>query len=170
MVEKCGQFPSYATIEQGSVKSLRKLIPGDDGAELARAIGLASHGVGIGSFVYVRRIFERVIKRKFDELQTTEGWPPEALDGKRMDQRIQLMKDHLPDFLVRNNKLYGILSLGIHELNEEDCLSFFPIAYSSIKFILDEDRRKREEKNERIEIESAIAGYKPPASQAEVSG
>ncbi|ABE61220.1 hypothetical protein Nham_0324 [Nitrobacter hamburgensis X14] len=168
-VEKCGQFPSYATIEQGSIKGLRKLIPGEDGAELARAIGLASHGVGIGSFVYVRRIFERVIKRKFEELRDSENWPVDALDGKRLDERIQLMKDHLPDFLVRNQKLYGILSLGIHELNEQDCLDFFTIAYSSIKFILDEDRRKREEKAERAEAERAIAGYKPPISEAQAS-
>jgi hypothetical protein len=168
-VGKCGQFPAYATIEQGSIKGLRKVIPGEDGAELARAIGLASHGVGIGSFVYVRRIFERVIKRKFDDLQVSESWPANALDGKRIDERIQLMKDHLPDFLVRNTRLYGILSLGIHELKEQDCLDFFTVAYSSIKFILDEDRRKREEKTERAEAERAIAGYKPPVSQTQAS-
>ena len=35
--------------------------------EFTKAIGLAANGVGIGSFVYLRRIFENLVFQAFDE-------------------------------------------------------------------------------------------------------
>jgi hypothetical protein len=160
-VEKWGQYPSAATLAQGDTKRLRKGLDEEDAAELVRAVGLAGHGIGIGSFVYFRSVFERVINRKLEELKAQEGWSDDALEGKRMVERIELMADHLPDFVVKNKRLYGILSLAIHELEEKDCLDFFDIAYASIRFILDDDLRKREEASERRQAERAIANYNP---------
>jgi hypothetical protein len=70
---------------------------------------------------------ERLIKKCFDENKAAEGWTEDQYKV-RMEDRILLMKDHLPEFLVDNRKLYAILSLGVHELTEADCLSFFPVA------------------------------------------
>jgi hypothetical protein len=159
-VEKCGQSPSQADIELGNVKDLRKVASAEDGTELVRAIGLAAHGIGIGAFVYIRRVFERVIRRRFTEIREAMGWPEDALDRKRMDDCIDMMRDHLPDFLVENKRLYGILSLHIHELTEEDCRDFFDVAIKSIKFILHDEQRKREEEAERREVTTAIASVK----------
>ncbi|MVT69939.1 hypothetical protein GPL21_33160 [Bradyrhizobium pachyrhizi] len=159
-VEKVGQFPTQADIELGNVAELRKVATGEDAAELVRAIGLAAHGVGIGAFVYLRRVFERVIRRRFGEVREARGWPENALEGKRMDECIEMMRDHLPDFLVKNRRLYGILSLHIHELTEDDCRDFFDVAIKSIKFILRDEQRKREEEAERRELQAAIASVK----------
>ncbi len=50
---------------------------------------------------------------------------------KHMDEKISLLQDHLPPFLVKNKKIYSILSLGIHELEEDECRSFFPVLRQS---------------------------------------
>jgi len=56
---------------------------------------------------------------------------------------------------VKNSSIYSILSAGLHELTEEECLSDFAILKQSIVLILDEDRRRKEA--ERIENELAAA-------------
>jgi len=159
-IEKYGQYPPFADVAHGELRSRRKGLSEQDGREFYRAIGLESHGVGIGSFVYMRRIFERVIKNIFDEVKEKEGWTEADYPG-RIDERITLLKDHLPSFLVKNARLYSILSLGIHELDEQACLDFFDVARNSITFILDEAQRRKEEEEERRAAEHAISSYKP---------
>ena len=49
-----------------------------------------------------------------------------------------MLKDVLPTFLVNNVSIYSILSKGIHELEEDECLVCFPIIKTGIELILDE--------------------------------
>jgi hypothetical protein len=58
---KFGQLPSVADLATSEIDQYRKFVSKDDLVELKRAVGLAAHGVGIGSFVYLRRIFERLV-------------------------------------------------------------------------------------------------------------
>ena len=164
-VQKWGQLPSFADITESSTKQYRGVLSQQDARELNRASGLAAHGVGIGSLVYVRRIFERIINQRFVAYKDLENWDESEFRKIRMDERIGLMKDYLPGFLVENKKMYSILSLGIHELEEAECLAFFPVAWSAIIFILDEDHRKKEELAEREAAKKAIANYKPPRKE-----
>jgi hypothetical protein len=163
-VQKYGQYPSYASIAQDETKAYRKYLSEQDGQELHKAIGLAAHGVGIGSFVYMRRILERIIRSRFDQYKSEEGWTEDDWTKRRTGERINLMRQHLPDFMVQNSKLYSILSLGIHELNEDDCLRFFPVARESLMFILEDDDRKKAELARRAEAQKAIAGFKSGSS------
>lgn len=160
LVLKIGQFPSLADIANDESRAYRQVLMPEDGAELHRAIGLAAHGVGVGSFVYLRRVFERLIARRFDEFKADERWTDADFVGKRMEEKIELLEDHLPDFLVRNKKIYGILSKGIHELREDECLSAFEMLKQAIFFILDEDRHKKEELERRRRAEEAIAKFR----------
>lgn len=54
-IQKVGQFPSFADIAVDESKQYTKLLSSEDAAEFHKAIGLAAHGVGIGSFVYIRK-------------------------------------------------------------------------------------------------------------------
>jgi hypothetical protein len=162
IIQKIGQYPSFADIAVDESKAYRPVLSSVDAFELNRAIGLAAHGVGIGSFVYLRRIFERLIHRRFDEFKAQEEWTDKDFEQRRMDERIELLADHLPQFLVKNKKLYGILSRGIHELDEQECLSFFEVMRASTVIILDEDKRKKEEKAQQEKLKKAIAAYAPP--------
>jgi hypothetical protein len=130
-IQKIGQFPSYADIAIDQSKIYSKLLGKEDAAEFHKALGLAAHGVGIGSYVYIRRIFERLIQKRFDEFKVKEGWDEVAYQKLRMSDRIEFLKDHLPVFLIKNRRIYSILSLGIHDLDENTCLGFFEVLRTS---------------------------------------
>jgi hypothetical protein len=86
-LQKIGQFPSLADIAIDEGKTYRTVLTREDSSEFHKAIGLAAHGVGIGSFVYLRRIFERLVISRFEEFETVEGWAdddfPKAHGGAR---------------------------------------------------------------------------------------
>jgi hypothetical protein len=55
-----------------------------------------------------------------------------------MEEKIVLLRSHLPAFLLKNKSIYSILSNGIHELTESECLSYFEPLRVGIALILDE--------------------------------
>lgn len=144
-VEKVGQHPSLADIANDEAATYRSVLDKNDASELHKAIGLAAHGVGIGSFVYLRRIFERLISDRFKSFKEVEGWDEAAFFQLKMDEKVKFLQGHIPNFLYENRRLYGILSKGIHELSDEVCLKAFEPLKISIKFILEEDKKKKEE-------------------------
>ena len=159
-LQKIGQFPSLADIAIDEGKTYRTVLTREDSSEFHKAIGLAAHAVGIGSFVYLRRIFERLVIRRFEEFKTVEGWADDDFPN-RMADRVEFLHAHLPSFLVENSRVYSILSLGLHELDEEQCLRVFPVLKASIIWILDEDKKKKEELQLRNSLKKAIAEFTP---------
>lgn len=158
-IQKIGQFPSLADIENNKHEIHRKNMSPIDSKELYKAIGLAAHGVGIGSFVYLRRIMERIIMEKFNENKGMKGWNEQQFESKRIGERIEFLKEYLPEFLVSNKKIHSILSLGIHQLSEEQCIAIFNVLKRSIIYILEEDIRKKERLTSHQELENAIASF-----------
>ena len=158
VVEKIGQYPSLATITNDELARYRKFMSREDGVEFFKATGLAAHGVGIGSFVYLRRVFERLITKRFDEFKQVEGWSDDAFRKLRMAEKIALMKNHLPEFLVQNAKIYSILSSGIHSLTEARCAGFFEVLKDSIVTVLEDDMKRKDELDRRNRLTKAIAG------------
>jgi hypothetical protein len=111
-IEKVGQHPSLATIAIDEMREkYRSVLHGENWAELYKSIGLAAHGEGIGSFVYLRRVFERLILSRFDEFKADEGWKDDDFQQLRMDERIAFLKGHLPQYLVEIEK-YIQFSVG----------------------------------------------------------
>ena len=138
-VSKVGQYPSIADFHIGQVHKYNKVLPKDKMREFTKAIGLAANGVGIGSFVYLRRIFEHLVFEALEAAKVrNERFDVAAFNAARMNEKIQMLSGILPDFLVENHTIYGILSKGIHELSEEDCKKYFSILRESIEMILDE--------------------------------
>jgi hypothetical protein len=136
-IQKIGQYPSLADIATHKVRRYRKVL-GDRLAELTRADGLAAHGVGIGSFVYLRRIFEGLVQEARGTAKLEPHFDEELFDAARMDEKIGMLRHHLPEFLVENRAIYGILSVGIHELSEETCLGHYDVVRTGIVMILEE--------------------------------
>ena len=77
------------------------------------------------------------------------GWSEEAFSRARMEEKITLLASHLPEFLVKNRGLYGILSVGVHTLSEEQCLNAFPAVKVAIELTLD-DLLKSYERAEKL--------------------
>lgn len=154
---KIGQYPSLADIANDESKQYRQILQPSDAAEFHRAIGLAAHGVGIGSFVYLRRIIERLIGSCFEENKTAQGWPDEDFYRLRMAEKIGFLSGHIPDFLVDNKDVYRVLSKGLHELSEEECLAYFDVLKMAIVVILEEEQEKRKRAERKTVLTKAIA-------------
>lgn len=137
-MQKIGQFPSLADLNTYDVRQYSAVLDKADFKEFTKAIGLAAHGVGVGSFVYLRRIFENLVGAAYEIASSGSGWDDEAYQKGRMAERIQLLDGRLPEFLVENHSMYKILSQGIHELTEDECLSAFPVIKMGIELVLDE--------------------------------
>lgn len=155
-VEKIGQHPSYGDLQVHKSTRYKHVLTPAQAKELSRAIGLAAHDVGIAAYVYLRRIFEGLIEEARCEASQSVGWSDEAYVKSRMAERVQLLKNHLPEFLVKNAAMYSVLSKGIHELQEEECLIHFQTLRLAIELILDERHAAREKKKLIDEAERAI--------------
>jgi hypothetical protein len=145
---KTGQYPSVADLHISEIKKYKKLLSTEKLKEFTRAIGLAANGVGIGSFVYLRRIFENLISEAYEACLAASMVTEEEFQKARMKEKIELLSSQLPDFLVENKSIYSILSLGIHELDEATCLAYFDTLKVGIEIILDEklDELRKTEK------------------------
>ena len=113
--------------------------------------------MGIGSFVYIRRIFENLIDQAHNLAKSEiKDFSEDIYLNSRMDKKIIMLKDFLPVFLVENRILYAILSKGIHELSEEECLLYFDTVKIGIEQILDEKYIQNERASKIKESEKAI--------------
>lgn len=137
-IQKIGQNPSVADLNMHDVKKYASVLSKEYFNELKKAIGLAAHGIGVGSFVYLRRIFENLIEEAKLEAAKDDSFDEQAFKTARMNEKIKLLSGHLPSFLVENHQLYAILSKGVHELSEQECLDAFPAVKVGIELILDE--------------------------------
>lgn len=153
---KIGQWPSIADIGLGELRRFDRILGDTDRKELATAIGLHAHGVGVGSFVYLRRILERLIR----EAEARVGAPENS--QARIVDRIKALKGEIPEFLTQTPNLYGLLSVDIHELAEDDCLAAFPVVASAINEIIEEKlaAKLRTEARERTRRELDALGKK----------
>jgi hypothetical protein len=153
-IQKIGQHPSLADLNMYDVKKYADVLSNAAFREFTKAIGLAAHGVGVGSFVYLRRIFEGLVEEahKFAKSpeawsETGQAWDEDQYQKARVGEKIQMLNRYLPAFLVENRAMYGILSKGVHELSEEECLAAFPVVKVGIEIILDarleEDARRK---------------------------
>ena len=154
---KIGQFPSYASISVVNIEKYKSLLK-DEFAEFSKAIGLFSHGIGIGSFVYLRRIIENLVYKMYEnnksELQIKENEFYYELSFK---EKITSLEGYIPDFLVENRNLYSILSKGIHELSEEECKEYFPQLKLAIELILDDLLAKKIRRKKEKELSKFVA-------------
>lgn len=75
-----------------------------------------------------------------------------------MEEKITCLSEFLPEFLVEHKHLYGILSKGVHELSEEECLGSFDIVKTGIELILDEviEKKKKLEKIKKFKTGSQL--------------
>jgi hypothetical protein len=145
---KTGLFPSIADLSNHEIKKYKGVLDNESYNELSKAIGLVSHGVGIGSFVYLRRIFESLVEEAHKVATKNSPWDEDQYCRSRMDEKVLMLKNYLPEFLIANRSIYSILSLGIHSLDEQTCLDHFEAIKVSIELILDKkiEKRMREEK------------------------
>lgn len=157
IVIKVGQYPSLADIQFAQIsRKYNKSLTEGELFEFKRAIGLAAHGVGVGSFVYLRRIFENLIFETFDNNKEKIIVSEKDFRLKRMEEKIEILKEYLPSQLVEMKSIYSILSKGIHELEEQECLKYFPYLKLSIELILEQKIEIKAKKERDEAVKKAI--------------
>lgn len=149
---KIGQYPSLATLQVKNVKEYNKVLSKEKFSEFKRAIGLHSHGIGIGSFVYLRRVIEDLIEDAHKKAKKDTKFNENDYTTNKVVEKIKMLRGFIPDFLIENARLYSIISKGIHELTEEECNEIFPFIKASIEIILDEkiSQQKLEESKKKL--------------------
>ena len=155
-MKKIGQNPSVADLSFPELKEYRKVMSRDDERELKRAIGLYASGIGIGSYVYLRRIFERIIVTASNKAISDGKIKEEDFEKARVNEKIKMLSDYLPPLLVNNETFYGIVSKGIHELSEEECIEYFPVLKSFIMMILRQWEKMRKDEEEERKLSAAL--------------
>jgi len=153
---KIGQYPSLADLGQANLKRYRKVLDEARMSDLNRGIGLASHGVGVGSFVYLRRVFEHLVAEAASDAREADALDEQAFEAGRMSERIKLLQDFLPPFLVEHKDLYATLSDGVHNLSEEECLGLFDAIRIGIEVILDQRLEEAERAKKTAEARRAL--------------
>ena len=170
MLIKYGESPVFGP---PVAARLLKLI-GPDIENFLKGRRCENQGLGVGAFVYYRRVVEHQKNRIFKEIVKVSekiGAPKEkieilnaALEETQFTKALDMAKDAMPESLLINGHsplklLYRALSDGIHNLSDEDCLAYA----SSVRVVLAElsDRLSQALKDE-VEITNALARLLSP--------
>ncbi len=155
ILTKVGQTPSLEDIAGADLERYRAIL-GKEFAEMRRATGLFAHGIGIGSFVYLRRIFERLVEAARSTADPT-GEREADFRKLRMADRVSELADYLPPAVVKYKDAYGILSLGLHELTEAECKRYFPAVRAAVIMMLEQKYEAAEKAKITAELDRAVA-------------
>ena len=133
---KIGQHPSFAALSSKAYAKYKNIIP-KKYPELTRSLSAFSQGMGIAAFVYLRRIYEWLVESRF-------VGPPETKFTDKLNA-VEKTEKIVPEELESiKNELYSILSKGVHEYDEDECLEFYPLLQFCVEVILDNEVSKRE--------------------------
>ncbi|MFX0203267.1 MAG: hypothetical protein ACFFCW_44755 [Candidatus Hodarchaeota archaeon] len=142
---KFGELPPYGPPVS---PKLIKLI-GPDRDEFLKGRRCENQGLGVGSFIYYRRVVENQKNRILGEIiKVSEkiGAAPDkikklklALDETQFTKALELAKDAMPESLLINGHspiqlLHSALSEGVHSLTDEQCLEMA----GSVRIVLGE--------------------------------
>ncbi len=147
---KIAEYPSKYDSVIDNFNKYKKVLNKEKLKELAKASQLESYGYAIAAFLYYRRIFEDIILQAFTNSSIEDKIEEADFRKKRMGDKIDYVKEFLPDYFNENSYVYGILSKGVHELEEEECQIYLPIVKAIIFYSLDEavDKRNKELRKE----------------------
>ncbi|WP_421773113.1 hypothetical protein [Gracilimonas sp.] len=156
-LQKIGQSPSYADLNFNGLNKYKKFL-GEYFNEYKRAIGLASSEIGIGSFVYLRRIIEKKILGYAVELanEKEKDFDLKEYNDLYFKDKVNRLKEYLPTYLIENTHVYSILSKGIHELSEQECNRYFSVLIGAIEHIMDDAIAKENARKKREEIQKKL--------------
>ncbi len=142
---KFGELPTYGPPVS---PKLIKLI-GPDRDEFLKGRRCENQGLGVGAFVYYRRVVENQKNRILNEIiKVSEkiGAPEEkleilrnAIEETQFSKALDMSKDAMPESLLINGHspiklLHSALSEGVHALTDEQCLEIA----GSVRIVLGE--------------------------------
>lgn len=151
---KIGQYPSE--VDNGSneyLDKVKRICGKTEAKEIANYIKTAlimeSYGYGIASLLYIRRAFEQLIA-------ISEGKDRNNNTGTTMKDRIKDNK-YLPDIIKGNAKVYNVISEGIHNQTEEECMELFKIIKVGVMILISKTYAHIEEEKALSELATTLS-------------
>lgn len=142
---KIGQYPSELDLVQKYYYKYKKIIDQKILNEIRTSFILHSHNFNVASLIHLRRVFEFIMEENHQKKIGTPGWDDNKYLNEKTDDKIEMLKDVLPKKLCENKSAYGILSLGVHQLEDLDCKEAFDVLYPIFIMILEELKYEREQ-------------------------
>ena len=148
-IQKYGQLPRRRLDRDNTLQKFFS----DDSDTYEKAVVCLSHGYGIAAFAYLRRIVENNILKLIDllleDVNASESDPKivESLTELRkespMSDRIKVANEALPENLKPDGlnplgRLYQVLSEGVHNLSDEECLRRANVVNECLKYLISE--------------------------------
>jgi hypothetical protein len=160
VIKKIGQYPSMADMQFFECKKYSKILK-ENYRDYTMALGLYASGVGCGSFLYLRRIFEIMVEEFHKECLLQDTWDEEEFQGLHFNEKIQKIEAYgkciIPNELNEvRNVLYGVLSKGVHESSEDECKELFPYVKQAIDIMLDTKIAQREREDKLKEMRNKL--------------
>ena len=146
---KVGQWPEPIALAKNNNDELLKELDEENIVYYLNALKSRNNNLNIASFVYLRRIFEKLIDEAKKKSKSN-------FDGKKIKDVIKiLVKEGLLNSLLNDmgyNVLYSLISDGVHNLSEIECQNHFDLLKEAIEIILEDEiyRKKQEKRKKRI--------------------
>lgn len=121
---KTGQYPSILDFDN-TLKQYREVL-NDKGImkELTNAQILKTHNMGVGAFLYLRRIFEKLIFEQYEQARIENKLDIQEFNKARTEDKVKMLykKGYIATYFAEINPfIYDILSKGVHQLSEKEC-------------------------------------------------
>lgn len=164
--QKYGELPRKQLAKNPVLQRFLK----DDLDNYEKAVVCLSVGYGVGAFAYLRRVVENNINRLLDLVQedaqssSEDAQVTAALAELRknspMKEKIKIANHALPAYLNPDGlnplgRLYQLLSEGVHNFSEEECLNKAKATSESLAYLVSELASRKEN---RSRFKSTVGG------------
>ena len=174
-VVKIGQYPALSI---AIPKALRKNL-GEGAASLyKKALVCRNEGYGLAAVTYIRRVVEDKTDELIDvvsDLAASHNVEPETIKKIRAakderttyDNKLKIAATVFPDSLVIDGvnplgELYSLVSAGIHDLTEEECIAVADETKSVFEFTFSNLRAETKKRRDFVSKVKKWAGGKRP--------
>jgi hypothetical protein len=138
-IMKVGQYPSFGQLSTIEIEKYKNELKNYFN-EFKSSLNCYSQGKGIAAFVYLRRILEHLIETKY---KCVGNQNPEDKFIDKLKE-IEKKEDIIPDGLKEvKGQIYSILSKGIHEYSEDECMELYDCVKLIVELILDSELEKK---------------------------
>ncbi len=152
IVTKYGSYPSILDIKGFEFSKYSKFLNTIDAENDFKQSELSyAQNFTVGAYAYLRRVFEKMVNYYLDNLE-------EKKEYTNMDEKLKAIRDRF-EGKIRDQRtnIYSIVSLGIHELSEEECKVYYEFLKGIICIQLRYEKSLEEMDKESIHYASSIS-------------
>lgn len=163
IIRKIGQYPSMADMQYLQSDKYRRILK-KHYRDYSLALGLLASGVGCGSFIYLRRVLEFLVERLHKECIELEKWNEEEYQKCDFNNKIRMI-EHFGKVIIPSElepvrkKIYGVLSKGVHQSSDQECMEVFPYVKYALELIMDEQIVQLEKKEKLSELQKRLNSF-----------